>query len=55
MKKMLFAWGFVCWALTVYGQELTNDEKKFVIEMLNENSKRFLAAIEHVSDRIRGL
>lgn len=50
MKKMLFASGFLCWALTAYGQELTNDEKKFVLEMLKENGRRFLAAIENVSD-----
>lgn len=50
MKKMLLALGFFCWALTVYGQKLTIDEKNLVLEMLNKNGDRFLAAIEHVSD-----
>ncbi len=47
---MLFAWVFFVSAPTTFGQVLTNDEKKFVIEMLNENSKRFLAAVENVNE-----
>jgi DinB superfamily len=50
MKRMLFAWLFIVWAPTAFGQVLTSDEKKFVIDMLNENSKRFLAAIENVNE-----
>jgi len=50
MKKMLFAWVFFVWAAMAFGQVLTNDERKFVIEMLNTNSIRFLSAIGNVSE-----
>lgn len=50
MKKMLLASAFLCLIVTSYGQTLTDDERKFVIEMLEENSKRFLTNIENLSE-----
>lgn len=50
MKKLFIASVFLCWILTADGQPLTNDERTLVIEMLEANSKRFLADIENISD-----
>lgn len=50
MIKMLLASAYVFCIWTTQGQTLTNDERKFVIDMLEENSKKFLADIEKISE-----
>lgn len=51
MKKMFIASVSLFLVLTADGQTLTDDERTFVIEMLEANSKRFLEDIENISDQ----
>ena len=51
MTRRLLA--MVCFALGVLpssGQPLTTDERKLVMDMLQENSDRFLADLEHLHE-----
>lgn len=50
MKGLLVAPVLLCWILPAYGQPLSPDERMLVLEMLNENSARFLTAIGTISD-----
>lgn len=50
MNKMLIASVFLCRILTADGQTITNEERTLVVEMLEANSKRFLADILNVSE-----
>lgn len=50
MYKVLVASVYWFCLLTANGQTLTNDERNLVIEMLEANTKRFLADIENISD-----
>ena len=50
MKKMLLVVVCAVYLSTAYGQSLTPEERKFVINMLEENSNRFLKDIEKVTE-----
>jgi len=50
MMKMLLASAYVFCIWTTQGQTLTKDERKFVIDMLEENSKKFLSDVEKISE-----